>query len=265
MPVSAAGTSYTLSGAEGAPVMALIHGLGLTCDSTFKQIATVQAGRFRMLSYDLCGHGQTAKPDRLPSLTVLSEQLITLMDELAIAQAALVGFSLGGMINRRIAIDHPERVSALAILNSPHERGAEQQKLVEERARDTGAGGPAANLDVTLARWFTSGYRRNHPDKVAQIRDIVLANDPENYAAHRLVLAQGVVELIRPDPPINLPTLVMTCENDSGSTPAMTRAIAAEINGAEVHIVASLQHLGLIEDPDTFSTPIADFLGRTVG
>ena len=169
------------------------------------------------------------------------------------------------MINRRMAIDHPERVSALAILNSPHERGAEQHKLIEERAHDTDAGGPAANLDVTLARWFTSGYRSDHPDKVAQIRDIVLANDPENYAAHRLVLAHGVVELIQPDLPINLPTLVMTCENDSGSTPAMTRAIAAEINGAEVHIVASLQHLGLIEDPDTFSTPIADFLGRTVG
>ena len=79
------------------------------------------------------------------------------------------------------------------------------------------------------------------------------------------MLAQGVVELIRPDLPISLPTLVMTCENDSGSTPAMTRAIAAEINGAEVHIVPSLQHLGLIEDPDTFAAPIADFLDRTIG
>ena len=265
MPVSATGTSYTLSGPEGTPVVVLIHGLGLTCDSTFRQIAPALARRFRVLSYDLCGHGQTRLPNRSPSLTVLSEQLITLMDELAILQAALVGFSLGGMINRRMAIDHPERVLALAILNSPHERSAEQQKLIEERAHDTDAGGPAANLDVTLARWFTSGYRSDHPDKVAQIRNIVLANDPENYAAHRLVLAQGVVELIWPDLPINLPTLVMTCENDSGSTPAMTRAIAAEINGAEVHIVPSLQHLGLIEDPDTFATPIADFLGRTIG
>lgn len=263
MPVSATGTFYTLSGPEGAPVVALIHGLGLTCDSTFGQIAPVLAGRFRVLHYDLCGHGQTALPDRPPSLTVLSEQLIALMDELAIAKAALVGFSLGGMINRRMAIDHPNRVSALAILNSPHERGATQQQLVEERARDTGAGGPAANLDVTLARWFTAGFRRDHADKVAQVRDVVLANDPENYAGHRLVLAQGVVELIRPDPPINLPTLVMTCENDSGSTPAMARAIAAEINGAEAHIVPSLQHLGLIENPDTFSTPIVEFLGRT--
>jgi pimeloyl-ACP methyl ester carboxylesterase len=52
------------------------------------------------------------------------------------------------MINRRCAMDHPDRVSALVILNSPHERGEEQQRLVEERARDTSAGGPAANIDV---------------------------------------------------------------------------------------------------------------------
>lgn len=265
MPVSAQGTSYSLSGPEGAPVVALIHGLGLTSNSTWGQIAPVLADEFRVLSYDLCGHGKTALPDHQPSLTVLSEQLITLMDELSIAKAALVGFSLGGMINRRMAIDHPDRVSALAILNSPHERGPAQQKLVEERARDTSAGGPAAGIDVTLVRWFTSEFRHEHPDKVAQILNVVLANHPVNYAAHRLVLAQGVVELIRPDPPINHPTLVMTCENDSGSTPAMTQAIAAEIDGGEAHIVPSLQHLGLIENPDSFSNPIINFLRRKIG
>lgn len=265
MPVSAQGTFYELDGPGGAPVVVLIHGLGLTAACTWGQVAPVLARQFRVLTYDLCGHGRSALPERTPSLTVLSEQLIALMDGLGIAKAALVGFSLGGMINRRVAIDHPDRVAALAILNSPHERGAEQQTLVETRARDTGAGGPGANIDVTLARWFTPGFRRDHPDTVAQIRDIVLANHPDNYAAHRLVLAKGVVELIRPDPPVDLPTLVMTCENDSGSTPAMTRAIAAEIDKSETHLVPALQHLGLIEDPDRFSSPIIKFLRRTVG
>ncbi len=204
-------------------------------------------------------------PDKPVSLTLLSEQVIALMDELGITQAALAGFSLGGMINRRCAMDHPDRVSALVILNSPHERGEEQQRLVEERARDTSAGGPAANIDATLARWFTEGFRRDHADKVAAVKDVVLANDHANYAAHRQVLAEGVKELIRPDPPITHPALVMTCENDSGSTPAMSEAIGAEIPGSEVIIVPALQHLGLIEQPDVFSAPIIDYLRRTLG
>lgn len=264
MAVFAAGTAYDLTGPDTAPVVVLIHGLGLDRNCTWAGIAPILARRFRVLSYDLCGHGETALPRQPVDLRLLSEQVIGLMDELDIDAAALVGFSLGGMINRRCAMDHPGRVSALAILNSPHERGDAQQKLVEERARETGAGGPAANIDVTLARWFTEGFRRDHADIVGQIRDVVLANHHGNYAAHRQVLASGVIELIRPDPPITHPALVMTCEHDSGSTPAMSHAIAEEIPGAETVVVPALQHLGLIEQPRVFADSVEDFLVRTL-
>ena len=197
-----------------------------------------------------------------PSLTVLSEQLIALMDELGIDKAALVGFSLGGMINRRVAMDHPDRVSALCILNSPHERGDAQQRLVEERARDTSAGGPGATIDATLARWFTPAFCEARKDVLDEVRDVVMANHHENYAKHRFVLAAGVVELIRPEPPITHPTLVITCENDSGQPPAMSHAIGSEIVGSEVIILPELQHMGLVERPDLFAEPVKEFLGR---
>ncbi len=264
MAVSKAGTSYELSGPEGAPVVALIHGLGMSRGSTYSAMVPMLAENFRVLSYDLCGHGETSLPTETPSLTVLSEQLIALMDELGIERAALVGFSLGGMINRRVAMDHPERVSALCILNSPHERGEEQQKLVEERAKDTSAGGPGATIDATLERWFTEDFRRDHAEKVAEIRDVVMANHHENYALHRFVLAAGVVELIRPNPPITHPTLIMTCENDSGQPPEMSHAIASEIAESEVIILPELQHLGLIERPELFAEPVAAFLKKTL-
>ncbi len=262
MPVSAAGTAYDLIGPKGAPVVVLIHGLGLTRQSSFAPIAPMLAQRFQVLSYDLCGHGETALPEGTPSLSLLSDQLITLMDELGIAQAALVGFSLGGMINRRVAMDHPARVWALGVLNSPHERGDEAQKLAETQARDAGAGGPGATVDAALKRWLTPEFHRDHPGLVAQLRATVMANHPENYAAHRRVLAEGVVELIRPDPKIEKPALIMTCANDSGSTPEMSRAIASEIRGSELIIVPGLQHLGLIENSEAFTRPLMDFLAR---
>ena len=52
--------------------------------------------------------------------------------------------------------------------------------------------------------------------------------------------------------------------NDSGSTPAMAHAIAAEIPGARTAIVPALQHLGLMEDPEAFAAPTLDFLKRTL-
>ncbi|WP_135506178.1 alpha/beta fold hydrolase [Roseovarius aestuariivivens] len=256
------GTAYDLTGPKDAPCVVLIHGLGLSRRVTWDAFVPRLSDRFRVLSYDLPGHGKSAPVAGEITLTRLSAQLIGLMDELGLARAALIGFSLGGMINRRVAMDNPDRVQALAILNSPHERDAERQRLMEEAARQSAEGGPAATLDAALERWFTPEFRATETETVARVRETVLACEPASYAAHRYVLAAGVTELIRPDPPIPHPALVMTCEHDPGSTPAMSRAIGSEMPRAEVRIVPGLRHLGLIEAPQAFLDPVLAFIDR---
>lgn len=256
---SSNGSRYQLSGVRGARVVALIHGLGLN-RAIWGKIRSRLCQRYQVLSYDLYGHGDSAPPPQNPSVTLFSEQLIGLLDELGIEHCVPVGFSLGGMINRRMAIDHPRRVSALAILNSPHDRGEAAQALVEKRALDAAAGGPGATLDATIERWFTPEFRDRQADFIERVRTWVLANDPAVYALCRQVLAFGVVELIRPQPPIEHPTLVMTCEHDSGSTPAMSQAIASEIDGAQIIIVPGLRHMGLCENPQFFVSALFEFL-----
>jgi pimeloyl-ACP methyl ester carboxylesterase len=253
------GSVYELSGPADARVIVLVHGLGLN-RHVWQKFSSRFAHRYRVLNYDLYGHGESARPQGTPSLTMFSEQLLGLLDELAIDQCSIIGFSLGGMINRRFAMDHPDRLRALAILNSPHEREPEAQKQVEQRALDTAAGGPGATLDATIERWFTADFIAANPDFIATVRGWVLANDPASYALCRQVLAFGVVELIRPQPPITHPTLIMTCEHDSGSTPAMSQTIASEIDGAQVVIVPGLQHMGLCENPSFFIAALVEFL-----
>jgi pimeloyl-ACP methyl ester carboxylesterase len=182
------------------------------------------------------------------------------MDELSIEKASLFGFSLGGMINRRYAMDYPDRVTALGILNSPHERGDEAQKLVEKHAAQSNVGGPGATIDAILIRWFTPNFRETRKPMLQMITNWVLANDHATYAKCRMVLANGVVELIRPEPAITTPSIIITCENDSGSTPAMSKAIASEINRSKVVIIPKLQHMGLVERPEFFTRPLLAFL-----
>jgi len=259
--ITDSGTAWQISGPENAPVIALIHGLGLN-RHIWQQHELMLAQEYRVLNYDLYGHGDSARLPSKASLTLFSEQLLELLDAVAIDCCVLVGFSLGGMINRRFSLDHADRVSALVILDSPHERGLDAQKLVEQRAADTASGGPGANLDTTIERWFTPSYRSDHPQVIQQVRAWVMANDDDSYAQSRQVLAEGVVELIRPPIRIKKPALVMTCQNDSGSTVAMTHAIASEIVGAETIIVPGLQHMGLLESPGLFTEPILQFLRK---
>jgi (E)-2-((N-methylformamido)methylene)succinate hydrolase len=257
------GSRFDMTGPQDGDVVVLIHGLGLN-RQIWKDYVPELSAHYRLLNYDLFGHGESAPPPGKPDLRTYSEQLLGLLDELDISRAALVGFSLGGMINRRMAIDYRERVSALAILNSPHERAPEAQKLVEERAFDTAQGGPGATLDATIERWFTAEFIRSNPGYIQQVRNWVLANDATLYAQCRQVLATGVTELINPTPPIIHPTLVVTCENDSGSTPAMSHGIAREILSSQTLIVPQLQHMGLVEQPELFVQPLVTFLKQTL-
>ena len=261
---TSSGTTYELSGPDQAPVFTLIHGLGVKRELWHDHVE-VLSRRYRVLIYDLYGHGQSSRsPDTL-SLAVFSQQLRELLDELDIEHSVIAGFSLGGMINRRFAMDYPSRVSALIVLNSPHEREPDEQKLVEERVSRTVQGGPEATIETSLERWFTEDFRASRADVVSEIRTWVLANDPVIYTQCRQVLARGVLELVHPEPPITAPTLVITCENDSGSTPNMARAIAADIPGAQTVIVPQLQHLGLTEKPVLFLEPILRFLDTIPG
>ena len=119
-------------------------------------------------------------------------------------------------------------------------------------------------MDATIERWFTPTFREERTDVIDLIRRWVLANDPPVYAQCREVLARGVTELIRPDPPIACPMFVATSENDSGSTPEMTRRIAGETTDAVTMIVPGLQHMGLVERPSEFVGPLMRFLDQTL-
>ncbi|MCP4874820.1 MAG: alpha/beta fold hydrolase [Gammaproteobacteria bacterium] len=253
------GSAYELNGPADAPVVVFVHGLGLN-RHVWDSFVSRFAQRYRVLNYDLLGHGESVAPPAKLSLTTFSEQLLGLLDELSIDQCSIIGFSLGGMINRRFAMDHPDRLRALAILNSPHERGPEAQALVEQHALDSAAAGPDATLDATIERWFTADFIAANPEYIETVRGWVLGNDADDYALCRKVLAFGVSELIRPWPSITHPTLVMTCENDSGSTPAMSQTIASEIQGAEMIVVPGLQHMGLVENSSFFISALVEFL-----
>jgi len=253
------GTAYDLSGPEDAPCLVLVHGLGLSRALWDAQMAAF-AG-WRVLRYDLYGHGDSAPTPRTADLALYAGQIAGLMEHLGIQAAHIVGFSIGGMINRRFALDYPDRCLSTVILNSPHDRGPEAQAAVEARAKTVRDQGAFSTFDAALRRWFTPGFLEsgNGPALVREWRKQV---DAESYAQTAWVLANGVVELTGRDGQITQPTLVMTCENDSGSTPAMSAAIAAEIPGAEVIIVPRLQHLGLMEVPDAFTQPILQFLRK---
>lgn len=285
------GTCYDVTGPVDAPTIALIHGLGLS-RRLWDQHLPALSQHFRVINYDLYGHGDSLplpesqtdhsansagdQPQNRATLKSYSQQLANLAIHLGCPRLAVVGFSIGGMINRRFAMDYADMVEALVIMNSPHNRGETLQAQVESRAAKVRGQGAMSTMPDALKRWFTPDFLTSsqissqapgnpeHSDVhgaelVTRWRHQV---DAESYAEAAWVLANGVRELINPQPALDVPALVMTSENDSGSTPVMSRDIAAEIAQSELLIVPRLQHLGLMEEPTLFTDAIIEFLNR---
>jgi pimeloyl-ACP methyl ester carboxylesterase len=259
MPIAPDGTVYDLMGPSDGPCVVLIHGLGLS-RACWQWTIPALSDRYRLLSYDLYGHGQSPLSPEDPSLSVFSRQLQTLMAHCGVSQGCIAGFSLGGMIARRFARDAPKMVRALIILHSPHKRSAEAQTAILARVEQVRKIGPEATVEAALERWFTDAYRQANPEMMDTVRGWVLANRKEVYHKIYRVLAEGVDEIVDHASPLACPTLAITGEEDFGNGPEMSRAIAAEIEGAQALVLPGLRHMALVENPDAINLPVRRFL-----
>jgi (E)-2-((N-methylformamido)methylene)succinate hydrolase len=256
------GTAYVVEGA-GPPVV-LVHGMGLNRDIWDWQLPPL-AARFRVVRYDLLGHGESDPPADDCSMDDLVRQLDRLLDHLQLARCALVGFSLGGLIVRAYALAHPERVAALAILNSAHDRTDAERAGMRERRERAIRHGHVATIDAALERWFTKAFAARHPEVLDRVRRWMEANDPAVYPNVYRVLAEGDAGLATSIAAIRCPTLVLACEEDHGNSPDMARRMAALIPGSRTAILPGLRHMALAEDPEAVSAALVPFLEKALG
>jgi 3-oxoadipate enol-lactonase len=250
---------------EGSTLV-LIHGLGMN-RQMWQWLAPTLAEHFRVVSYDLIGHGESDKPAGPYAMPDFVDQIRDLADELEIDDFALVGFSLGGLIARAYALAYPEQVNALAILHSAHARSPDERATIRARVRLAKEHGPKATIQAALERWFTPEFSTRRPDVLQQIRDWLEANDPDAYAAAYDVLAESDADLVDAIRDIHCPTLVMTGAKDHGNSPQMAARMAARIPNAECRILPELRHMALAEDPESTLSQLLPFLAgtRTLG
>lgn len=94
----------------------LIHGLGDEAD-TWRHLVEPLAPTRRVIALDLPGFGRSDKPRRAYHLWFFRDVIVALLDALKIQSVQLVGHSLGGMIAHAVALEHPERVRELMLID----------------------------------------------------------------------------------------------------------------------------------------------------
>ncbi|NBB11212.1 alpha/beta fold hydrolase [Pseudomonas sp. SLFW] len=252
-----AGTSYLATG-QGHPVV-LIHGVGLNKEMWGGQIVGL-APHYRVIAYDMLGHGASPRPDPDTGLPGYAEQLRELLEHLGVPSATVIGFSMGGLVARAFALHFPQHLAGMVILNSVFNRSAEQRAGVIARTSQAAEHGPDANAAEALSRWFSREYQAANPAQITAIRQILASNDPQGYlTTYKLFATQ---DMYRADDlgAIRAPTLIATGELDPGSTPDMARQLALRIHGAQVHILPEQRHMMPVESPRLVNQMLLAFL-----
>jgi 3-oxoadipate enol-lactonase len=244
---------HRLDGPADAPVVVLSGSLG-TDLSMWEPQARALAESFRVLRYDLRGHGGSEVPPGPYSLSDLGGDLVALMDALAIERAALCGVSIGAMVSLWIAAHARERVDRLILFCTSSYLGsayADRAAAVRERGIE-----PIA--DAVVERWFTPAFARRNPTTVDDFRARLCGIPREGYAACCEAIAG--MDLRGDLAEIRAATLVVAAADDPATPPDHGRAIADAIPGARFAVLPDAAHLATVEQADRATALIREEL-----
>jgi 3-oxoadipate enol-lactonase len=223
------------------------------------------APRHRVIAPDLPGFGETPLEADVVDYRAFTRRAL---DEAGMERAALVGTSLGARIAVELALESPERVSALVLVGpglGGHEWSEEVQAFGEEEEAALARGDLDAAVEANLRLWL-AGPRRSLDAVDGEARELVA------QMQRRAFEQQGdrTWELAPLEPPastrladVQAPTLVLTGDEDVGDIHEIADKLAAEIPGAERATMADAAHLPNLERPDEFDRIVLAFLERT--
>jgi 3-oxoadipate enol-lactonase len=204
--------------------------------------------RYRVILPDLRAHGDSQAGGGPATMEKHANDLARICDDAGAARAVFAGVSIGGYILFEFVRRYPERIAALILsCTRPQADTAEGRSGRLETAEDVLERGTEWFADLMIPKLMGATQRESRPDRVRQIREMMLKMSPQDIAQ----VQQGMAE--RPDSiptlkTINVPTLIIMGEEDALAPPSDGELMRRYIRESRLAVIPKAGHYACWEE-----------------
>lgn len=245
---------YEIHG-EGAPLV-FIHGLGSSTLDWEKQVEFFSK-QFQTISIDLRGHGKSDKPPGPYSVAQFASDTAKLIQFLSLPPVHVAGISMGGMVAFQLALDAPELLKSITIINSGPELVL---RTLQERVGFFQRRLIVRCMGMTRMAQLLAKMLLPEPHQKTLQRTLIqrwAKNDKRAYlAALDAIIGWSVADRISN---IQCPTLVIAADMDY--TPvSFKQAYITKMPKAKLAIIRNSRHLSPVDQPQQLNDALMEFL-----
>lgn len=263
---------YQEAGRTEAPVVILIHGFASSNLVWSKVLLELAEAGFRVIAPDLLGYGYSGKPKELDyTITRQSQMVVSLMRQLEIDNAVLIGSSYGGAVAATVALDHAELVKKLVLVGAVTNNRPTRYMLMRLFGSPI-IGDILSPLLVGSRRLIRMRMKRVYDrhswvmdEKRVDARHIPLRTRGAHRAIIRTVRRWDAERISRDAHLMTRPTLIVWGENDREVSIEDGRRIHEQIPNSRLFVFRECGHLPHEEYPEEFVTLVAQFCLSEIG
>ncbi len=250
---------YNEEGPYSAPVILFIHGFPLNKSMWNPQMEAFK-NDYRVIAYDIRGHGKTEHGDKDFSIDLFVSDLIGFMDAFYIDKAIVCGLSMGGYIALKAVEDYPNRFSGLVLcdtncLADTTEAKENRLKAIENIKQN----GVEKYAGESLEKLFAPGSLLTKERVTESVRKMILKTTEQSLISTLTALSTRQETCSRLNE-ITIPVLIMVGSEDIITPPSAAQSMHEKIPGSILEVIDHAGHLSNLENPDSFNKKLRSFI-----
>lgn len=244
----------------GAPVVVMISGLGGTGSYWLAQTAALSA-QFQVVCYDQCGTGNN--PASLPDnyqISDMASELLSALQQAGIDRFCVVGHALGALVGMQLALDYPQAVSALVLVNGWLSLDVHTRRCFHIRERLLLAGGAQAWVEAQPLFLYPADWLSAHAPRMEAEEALALAHFQGEHNLHRRLEALKNADFSTTASQISSPTLLVCSQDDMLVPWTCSQGLKNALPHSQLVVMAHGGHACNVTESDEFNGLLLDSL-----